>query len=524
MNKSVAITRVARANTSDERLLARADEATGSPDRLTSVAEVDAFLAKSADARALTDPKEVTALRGKIDALANAAPLPSAERVLAERTITAEQAAALLQPGERVLVPVGHMAPLTILGALAARARLPGELDAKRPLKLFGTAVLVDPKLYEGEGKIVPEAIFVDNSSRAAIATGRGSFIPSFFHRLPGLIRGGELPIDKVLLRVSPPDAEGYVSIGTSAVLEPVAIEHAKTVIAEMSPSVPRVGGACRVHVSELDHIVRSEAPVITVPAPPASAEEVAIASNIVGLVPDGATLQFGIGGLPNAVAARLAEQGRKGFHIHSEMIADGVMLLAKAGAVAGPIEFSFAGGSAELLQWMDGNPQLVALPIDACNDPVALGKIDKLIAINTALRVDLNGQVNAQMINGSWYSGVGGQVDFMRGASRSPGGAAILALASTRTIKGADGQPQVISSIVPYLGTDDVVTTSMHDLQYVVTEHGVAKLEGKSTLERAEALIAIADPRFQPELRQAFADRLRRVGEASRPKTTRKD
>ncbi len=517
MNKPVAINKVAAPNTADERLLTRADQATGKPDQQTSVAEVDRFLAKSDDARALTDPKAVKALRGKIDALANARPLPDAARVLAERTITAEQAAAMLQPGERVYVPIAHMAPLTILGALGARAKQPSELDAKKPLKLFGSAVLIDPKLFEGDGKIVPESIFVDNSSRAAIATGRGSFIPSFFHRLPGLIRGGELAIDKALVRVSLPDAEGYVSIGTSAVLEPAAIACAKTVIAEMSPSVPRIGGACRIHVSELDHIVRTDAKVFSVPAVPPTAEELAIAANIVRLIPDGATLQFGIGGLPNAVAATLAEQGRKGFHVHSEMIADGVMMLAKAGAIDGPIEFSFAGGSADLLQWMDGNPQLVAQPIDECNDPVALDKIEKLIAINTALRLDLNGQVNAQVINGGWYSGVGGQVDFMRGASRSPGGAAILALASTRTIKDADGQAKVISSIVPSLGTDDVVTTSMHDLQWVVTEHGVAKLEGKSTRERAEALIAIADPRFRPELRKAFDDRLKRVAEASR-------
>ena len=182
-------------------------------------------------------------------------------------------------------------------------------------------------------------------------------------------------------------------------------------------------------------------------------------------------------------------------------------------------IEFSFAIGSADLLAWMDGNSRLVALPIDECNDPSALGKIDKLVAINTALRVDLSGQANAQMINGGWFSGVGGQVDFMRGASHSRGGRAILALPSTRTIKGADGESQVISTIVPHLGTDDVVTTSMHDIQYVVTEHGTAKLEGKSSLERARALIAVAHPRFRPELQKALDERLQRVADAARGK-----
>ncbi len=518
MSDSIAITTVARPGSQAARLLAEADRASGTPDERTSLRELDAYLARHQDVRALIPSKLINALRAKVGRNLPAE-LPSAEAVLAERTITAEQAAALVQPGERVLIPTGHMAPPTLLEALHARAQQPGQLDPARQVKLFGAAIVIDPKIFGGLHTIKPEAYFVDGSSRLAIATGNGSFIPTYLHRAPRLVREGLLPIDKAFLRVSLPDADGYVSLGTSCILEPEAVRSAKTVIAEMSPSVPRINGAARVHVSELHHIVRSNAPVKPLPVVAATEVDMAIAKNVVGLIPDDATLQFGIGGVPNAVATELASQGRKGFHIHSEMVSDGVMLLDRSGAIKGDIRFCFAMGSDELLRWMDNNPRLVSLPIDESNDPAALGRIDKLVAINTALRVDLRGQVNAQMVNGMWYSGVGGQVDFMRGAATSPGGRAILVLQSTRVVKGKDGASEIISNIIPQLGSGDVVTTSMHDLHYLVTEYGVAHLEGKTTDERAHALIAVAHPDFREKLTKDYEAERAGVAQAAQRK-----
>ncbi|MCB9654058.1 MAG: acetyl-CoA hydrolase/transferase family protein [Deltaproteobacteria bacterium] len=520
----VAISDVADSGTLEHALLTQADATTRSPDGRTSLRELDRYLSARAhaDVRSLVDGPRLESLRAKLPSAAVGrssraqTSALSTESILAARTITADQAAQLIKPGDRVLIPIGHMGSAEIIDALKRRALQPDQLDASKPVRLFGGAHIIDPMVYATGGKVVPESIFIDACSRQAYAAGLGDFIPIYLHRIPSLVRDGRLPVDVAVVRVTEPDEDGYVSLGTTAVFGPAGIDAAKTVIAEMNPNVPRTRGETKVHVSKLDHIVRSRAPMFPVPVPEVSEIDAQIAKNIVGLIPEGATLQFGIGGVPNAVASALAAEGRRGLHVRSEMISDGVMKLAEAGAIDGDIEFAFAMGSQDLLQWMNNNPRLNAKSVDKINEPSEIRKIDKFVAVNTALRIDLKGQANAQQINGTMYSGVGGQVDFMRGASASRDGRAILALPSVKTIKNAAGEPELISTIVPRLTGDDVVTTPMHDVQYVVTEHGVAYLDGKTMTERARALIAVADPRFRPALQEELETLLRRRAAAA--------
>lgn len=420
------------------------------------------------------------------------------------RLRTAAQAAGQIPPGAHVYVPIGHSVSKSILGALIARAQKESALSAENPIRIVGLTNVASRKLYtETGGKVVARSVFIGSNNRDSIASGQGDFVPSHLSRVPRLIRSGALRVDVAIIQVSPPDKNGYVSLGSSTGTSLAAIDAARTVIAEVNPNVPKTHGAARIHRSRIDYMVRSTDPLITVEPAPITEVDRAIAENVKTLIPDEPTLQFGIGSTTDAIAAALADSGRRDLRIHSEMISDGTMRLARSGAVTGPIEYSFALGSQRMLDWMNDNKQLRSKPTDVLNDPLRLAKIPRLISINTALRIDLNGQANAQYVGNRHYSGVGGQQDFFRGAMLSPGGKAILVLPSTSTVKDAAGVETTVSRIVLALGADDVVTTGMHDLQYVVTEYGVAHLEGKTTAERARALIDIAHPGFRAELRQ---------------------
>jgi 4-hydroxybutyrate CoA-transferase len=317
---------------------------------------------------------------------------------------------------------------------------------------------------------------------------------------------------------VSPPDRNGYVSLGSSTGTSLAAIETAKTVIAEVNPNVPKTYGAARIHKSKINYLVRSNEPLVTIEPAPITAVDRAIAANVQSLIPNEPTIQFGIGSTTDAIAGALADSGRRDIRIHSEMISDGTMQLIESGAVKGPVHYTFALGSQRMLDWMNGNKRLISRPVDVLNDPHRLAEIPRLISINTALRIDLNGQANAQYVAERHYSGTGGQQDFFRGAMLSEGGKAIMVLPSTSTVKDGTGKERMVSRIVLALGQEDVVTTGMHDLQYVVTEYGIADLEGKSTGERARALIEIAHPDFRAELREqlrALEDRRKRSVQA---------
>ena len=438
------------------------------------------------------------------------------------RERSAAQVAGQIQPGATVYLPIGHSVSKAIVSALIARAQADGALSAENPIRIIGLTNVASRKLYtETRGKIVARSVFIGTNNRDSIAAGQGDFVPTHLSRVPRLMRDGHLQVDVAIIQVSPPDRNGYVSLGSSTGTSLAAIETAKTVIAEVNPNVPKTYGAARIHKSKITFMVKSNEPLVTVEPTAITDVDRAIAKQVQTLIPNDPTIQFGIGSTTDAIAGALADSGRKDLSVHSEMISDGIMQLVQAGAVKGPVRYSFALGSQRMLDWMNGNQQLQSRPVDVLNDPRRLAKIPRLVSINTALRVDLNGQANAQYVNNKHYSGTGGQQDFFRGAMLSEGGKAILVLPSTSTIKDSSGSEKMVSRIVLALGSEDVVTTGMHDVQYVVTEYGVADLEGKTTGERARALIEIAHPDFRPELREQLRalEELRKGSVKPRPR-----
>jgi acyl-CoA hydrolase len=412
---------------------------------------------------------------------------------------TAAQAAGQIRAGANVFIPIGHSVAKSVLKALGQRTT---GLSAKNPVKIVGLTNTASKRLFAGD-KIVANSVFIGANNRDAIASGRGDFVPVHLSRVAGLIRDKKLPIDVAVIQVSPPDKNGMVTLGPTAGATLAAMKRAKTVIAEVNPNVPRTFGATRFHKSKIDHMVKSDKPLSTVEPSKPSKVDMRIAKHVMGLIPKSPTLQFGIGTTTDAVAGLLAQSGRKDLKIHSEMISDGAMKLVQSGAVRGKVVYSFALGSQKMLNWMDNNKKLEAQPSDVTNNIVGLAKIPKMISINTALRVDLAGQVNAQYVGNRNYSGIGGQQDFFRGAMLSPGGKAILTMPSTSKLKQADGSTKLVSKIAFQLGHGDIVTTGMHDVQYIVTEYGVAHLDGKNMTQRAEALIKVAHPKFRKGLRE---------------------
>jgi acyl-CoA hydrolase len=318
---------------------------------------------------------------------------------------------------------------------------------------------------------------------------------------------------------VSPPDDDGFCAFGlnSGATFRPfleAARDPERLAIAEVNPLMPRVGGLPElgdhhVHVSEIDVIVEDDTPLVTVPYVEPVEVERAIARGVAELIEDGATLQFGIGGIPNAVAELLCAETKGDFGIHSEMLVDGIMRLHQAGKVVnrkgvhdGLSIGTFAGGSEALYRWLDRNPAVRLLPVHAVNSPPLLARMRRFTSINAALAIDLHGQVVADVIGGRQYSGVGGHETFAMGAREAPGGKAILCLRSTATVAGAR-----ISTIVAELPAGSVVTTPRHQVQYVVTEWGIAALEDRTDRARADALIAIAHPDFRTDLRRAWRE-----------------
>lgn len=414
----------------------------------------------------------------------------------------AKAAAALIAPGTYVYLPIGHAVAGSLVDALIARAEGDATLTPDNPIHIVGLTNVAPRKLYANRGTIVPHTPFIGTNNRDAVALGQGDYIPTHLSRVPRLMRERKLRVDVVIISVSPPDAQGYVTLGASTGTTLAALDVAKLVIAEVNPNVPRTHGAARIHQSRIDVQVASTLPLRALEPTAVTPIDEQIAHHVLALIPARPTLQFGIGATTDAIAEQLARAGRRDLSVHSEMISDGTMKLATSGSVVGKIRYSFALGSQAMLRWMHNNRQLVSGPSDVINDPRRLALIKNLISINTALRVDLHGQANAQYVGDRHYSGIGGQQDFFRGAMMSEGGKAILALPSTSTITGPDGLPALASRIVFALDDGDVVTTGMNDVQYIVTEYGVADLEGKSARERAEALIQIAHPDFRAGLR----------------------
>jgi 4-hydroxybutyrate CoA-transferase len=316
------------------------------------------------------------------------------------------------------------------------------------------------------------------------------------------LFRNGILPVDVALITVSPPDKLGFFCLGISVDYTKQAALSARTVIAAVNPHMPRIGGDSCLHATDIDYFVPTEEPLIELAPPKIGEVEKGIGGHVASIINDGDCLQLGIGALPDAVLGFLGEKNDLG--IHSEMISDGAMKLVNAGVITcrrksflpGKIVITFAMGTAAFYEWLNDNAMIEAYPVDFVNDPFRIAQNDGLVAVNSALAVDVMGQVAATTLGPTQYSGVGGQVDFVRGASRAKGGRSIIALPSTAA-KGTQ------SRIVARLQPGSCVTTSRYDVDYVATEHGIASLRGKSIRQRCEALIEIAHPDFRDRLRE---------------------
>lgn len=413
--------------------------------------------------------------------------------------ISATEAANKVQSGDRVFLTGNCSTPRQFIDALCARYQ---ELEAVEVVQILslGQPLCITPEIAE---HIRVNSLFIDGNVRKAVNAGLADFTPIFLSQIPSLFRSGRMPIDVAVIHVSLPDEHGFCSYGVEVGVTKSAAESAKIVIAEMNPYMPRTLGDSFIHMSQIDYIIEADYPLPEIKPTPSSEIQDQIASYIAAIVPDGATLQTGIGGIPDAVLRRL--DGHRDLGIHTELFSDGVMDMIDAGVITnakksihrGKVVAGFVIGTQNLFQYVNDNPIFELRPTEYVNDPFIIAQNDKMISINSAIEVDLTGQVCADSIGFNFYSGVGGQLDFVRGASRSKGGKAIIALPSTTK----DGKT---SRITASLKVGAGVTTTRNDVQFVATEYGIADLFGRTIAERVAALIAIAHPDFRDELAAA--------------------
>lgn len=418
-----------------------------------------------------------------------------------QRKMSPEEAVRLIHSGDRVVIGHAVGVPLAITDVMVKHREDYKDVEIIQMVSQ-GNAKFCEPGT---EGHFRLNSLFVGAQSRPAVKEGRGDFTPCCFSDVPSLLR--ELTVDAAVIQVSPPDRHGYVSCGVSVDYTLPAAKCAKAVIVQVNRRMPRTLGDTCLHVSEIDSFVEIDHPVLEIPLPKIGEAEKAIGENCAKLVRDGDTLQLGIGAIPDAVLLFLKD--KKDLGIHSEMISDGVVELIENGVITnarknlhpGKSVVSFLMGTKRLYDYADDNPAVAMYPVDYVNDPYVIGKNDNLVSINSCVQVDFMGQVAAESVGTTQISGIGGQMDFIRGARLSKGGRAVIAIASTA----AGGK---ISKIVPFLDQGAAVTTSRTDVDYIVTEYGIAHLRGKTLKDRARALIAIAHPKFRKELARAFEER----------------
>jgi 4-hydroxybutyrate CoA-transferase len=418
------------------------------------------------------------------------------------KLMSADEAVRIVRSGDRVWSGEGCGTPQPLLEALVRRAPQMRDVELLHMLT-FGTAPYTGP---EYEGHIRHNGLFLGPNTRGAVAEGRADYTPIFLSEIEDLFRGGQLPIDVALIQTSLPDDHGFLSLGTSVDCSLTAANCATHIVVEMNRRMPRSLGDTFLHVNRVSAIVETDRPLLELASEPSTRLHERIAANVASLIPDGAVLQTGIGGIPDAVLSALHD--RKDLGVHSEMCSDGVIDLIESGVLTGArknihrgkIVVGFVLGTRRLFEFMHDNPIFELHPTSYTNDPFTIAQNDRMVAINSAIQIDLTGQVCADSIGTRPYSGFGGQVDFIRGAARSKGGKPIIALPSTAC-------HGTVSRIVPVLDPGAGVVTSRGDVHYVVTEHGIAYLHGKTLRQRAEALIAVADPQFQNELTD-FAER----------------
>jgi acetyl-CoA hydrolase len=418
------------------------------------------------------------------------------EKIYQQKVMSADEAVAGIQSGNRVYVGGGAGVPQTLITALTNRA------DALRNVELthiltFSDAPYAEPE-YQESFRV--NNLFIGANMRKAVQAGRADFTPVFLGEIPDLFRKGILPLDVAMITVSPPDEHGFCSFGVEVGCTKPAAESAKLLIAEINPNMPRTHGDSFIHVSRLHKIVPVSTPIPEAPQGGSSPDHLQIGEIIAGMIPNGATLQMGIGSIPDAVLQCL--HNHRDLGIHTELFSDGVIDLVEAGVItcskkrfhAGKMVAGFLFGTQRLYDFVNNNPLVEMHPTDYVNDPYNIAKNYQMVAINSALQVDLTGQVCADSIGPRFYSGVGGQIDFIRGAARSEGGLPIVACLSTA--KGGE-----LSRIVPTLYKGAGVVTTRNDVHYVVTEFGAVNLHGKTVRQRAQALISIAHPDFRDEL-----------------------
>lgn len=420
-----------------------------------------------------------------------------------EHTMTPEEAVSKIQDGDRVMLGHAVGEPIIFQRTMARMAEQFHNVEVAHMVYL-GSGEYLQPGM---ESHFRHNALFVGAPARKAIAENRADYTPAFFSDVPIMIRNGELPIDVFAFTCSPPDEKGFVSIGLSCDYGWQAIKSAKTVIAEVNPNMPRTFGESFVHVTDIDGVMCSWEPLPESKPGKISDEDRQIGKYIADLVHDGDCLQLGIGAVPDAVLSFLGD--KKNLGIHSEMISDGVLPLLESGVINGQAKqrdvgrvcVTFLMGSRKLYDYVDNNPIIKMLPVDVCNNPAVISQNDNVVSINSCVQVDLQGQVCAEAIGLRQISGIGGQMDFVRGANLSKGGRSIIALHSaTKDLSE--------SKIVPTITTGGPVTTSRCDVNYIVTEYGVAQLRGQTLRERAKRLIAVAHPKFRPELAEEYAKR----------------
>lgn len=414
-----------------------------------------------------------------------------------DQAVSASEAVSKLQGGMNVFVHGASATPTPLLEALCQR-------DDLNDLRLYhlhtaGPAPFVEPAYH---GRITSVSLFTGNPVRQAVQDGTADFIPVFLSDIPDLFRSGRIRLDAALLQVSPPDRHGFCSLGTSVDAARAAADCAPLLIAEINRQMPRTHGHSLLPLTSLAAWIATERPLHEHPPTVETPVEAAIGEQIATLIEDGATIQTGIGAIPDAVLSRLV--GKHDLGVHTEMFSDRVVDLVQAGVITnrrkriypGRIVTSFVTGTRRLFDFVDDNPQVAFYPCDVTNDTNLLRKIEKLVAVNSALQIDLTGQVCADSVGHHIYSGIGGQMDFIRGAAMSPGGRAIIALPSTAR---GGRVSRIVSELSPGAG---VVTTRGH-VQWVVTEYGTVDLHGLSLRQRGDALISVAHPDFRAELRR---------------------
>lgn len=413
-----------------------------------------------------------------------------------QKLVSAEEAVRCIKSGDTVYIHSHAAAPKPLIDAMVNRS---GDLRGVKIVQVMtlGPADYSKPE-YRDSFRV--HSLFIGPNVRQAVNEGRADYTPVFLSEIPSLFESRAIPIDVCLLQVSPPDAHGYCSYGVSVDCTIAARKQARIVIAEVNKQMPRTLGRSFVHVSRLNYIVETDRPLpVLEPETPGSIEE-AIGKHVAELIDDRATLQLGIGAIPNAVLKFLND--KKDLGVHSEMLSDGIVDLIEQGVVTndaktflpGKVVVGFVIGSQRLYDFVDNNPLIEFQTTDFINDPFVISKNDRMTAVNSALQIDVTGQVSADSLGNMLYSGFGGQVDFIRGACRARNGKAIIALPSTAKNGTVS---RICASLLPGSG----VVTSRGDVHFVVTEYGIAQLHGRTIAERVRALISIAHPNFRDEL-----------------------